>query len=89
MFSDVTKKAGVAAAGWSTSAAFVDYDGDRHSMIFVMRYLTWDFSSNIWCGDRDAKSRSFCHPNVFRPTTLILYRNNHDGTFSDVSRQGG
>ena len=88
-FSDVTKKAGVAAAGWSTSAAFVDYDGDGYLDIFVTRYLTWDFSSNIWCGDRDAKSRSFCHPNVFRPTTSILYRNNHDGTFSDVSRQAG
>jgi len=88
-FSDVTKKAGVAAAGWSTSAAFVDYDGDGYLDIFVTRYLTWDFSSNIWCGDRDAKSRSFCHPNVFQPTTSILYRNNHDGTFTDVSVQAG
>jgi hypothetical protein len=88
-FSDVTKKAGVAASGWSTSAAFVDYDRDGYLDIFVTRYLDWDFSKNLWCGDPDSRSRSFCHPNLFQPVTSILYRNNHDGTFTDVSEQAG
>ncbi len=88
-FTDVTKKAGVAASGWSTGAAFVDYDRDGYLDILVTRYLAWDFSQNIWCGDHEAKTRSFCHPNVFQPVTSILYRNNHDGTFTDVSEQAG
>jgi hypothetical protein len=88
-FSDVTKKAGVAAGGWSSSAAFVDYDRDGYLDIFVTRYLAWDFSQNIWCGDREAKTRSFCHPNLFQSITSILYHNNHDGTFTDVSEQAG
>jgi hypothetical protein len=88
-FTDVTKKAGVSAAGWSTSAAFVDYDRDGYLDIFVTRYLDWDFSKNLWCGDRAQQSRSFCHPNLFQPVSSVLYRNNHDGTFTDVSEQAG
>jgi hypothetical protein len=88
-FSDVTKHAGVSASGWSTSAAFVDFDRDGYLDIFVTRYLAWDFSQNIWCGDREAHSRSFCHPDLFQPVTSILYRNNHDGTFTDVSEHAG
>jgi len=88
-FTDVTRKAGVAAAGWSTSAAFVDYNRDGYLDIFVTRYLVWDFSMNIWCGNGSKDMRAFCHPNLFRPATSILYRNNHDGTFTDVSEQAG
>jgi enediyne biosynthesis protein E4 len=88
-FSDVTASAGVRGGGWSTSAAFVDYDGDGYLDIFVTRYLAWDFSMNIWCGDPGRTARSFCHPNVFQPVTSILYHNNHDGTFTDVSEQAG
>lgn len=88
-FTDVTGKAGVAAGGWSTSAAFVDYDGDGYLDLFVTRYLKWDFSLDIWCGDREAATRSFCHPNLFAPATSVLYRNNHDGTFTDVSQPAG
>jgi hypothetical protein len=88
-FTDVTKKAGVSASGWSTSAAFVDYDRDGYLDIFVTRYLDWDFSKNLWCGDRALQSRSFCHPNLFQPVSSVLYRNNHDGTFTDVSESAG
>ena len=88
-FSDVTAKAGVSASGWSTSAAFVDYDDDGYLDIFVTRYLAWDFSMNIWCGDPGRTSRSFCHPNVFQPATSILFHNNRDGTFTDVSEVAG
>jgi hypothetical protein len=85
----VTTKAGVAGGGWSTSAAFVDYDRDGYLDIFVTRYLKWDFSMNIWCGDGSKTMRAFCHPNVFQPVTSILYHNNHDGTFTDVSEHAG
>jgi enediyne biosynthesis protein E4 len=88
-FTDVTKKAGVQSGGWSTSAAFVDYDRDGYLDIFVTRYLDWDFSKNVWCGDRALQSRSFCHPNLYQPVSSVLYRNNHDGTFTDVSVSAG
>ena len=88
-FTDVTAKAGVAAGGWSSSAVFVDYDRDGYLDLFVTRYLTWDFSMNIWCGDSSVKVRAFCHPSVFQPISSILYRNNHDGTFTDVSEAAG
>jgi hypothetical protein len=82
-FEDVTARAGVAGGGWSASAGFFDYDNDGFLDLFVTRYLDWDFSRNILCGQ---PFRSYCQPNVYLPVTNLLYRNNGDGTFSDVSR---
>ena len=86
-FTDVTAKAGVAGSGWSTSAGFFDYDRDGLLDLAVVRYLQWDFSMNIWCGDRSQNLRAFCHPDVFRPATYLLFHNNGNGTFTDVSEQ--
>ena len=88
-FTDVTAKAGVGGGGWSTSAGFIDYDRDGFLDLAVIRYLQWDFSMNIWCGDRQINLRAFCHPDVFRPATYLLYHNNGDGTFTDVSEKSG
>jgi len=85
-FTDVTEKAGVAGGGWSTSACWVDYDRDGRLDLIVARYLDWDFSKNIWCGAHKAGYRAYCHPDQFRPISHILYRNNGDGTFTDVSQ---
>src|ERR1700720_3083016 len=88
-FTDVTVKAGVAGAGWSVSAAFVDYDRDGHLDLIVTRYLDWDFSKNIYCGQRKPGYRSYCHPNEYQPVTHLVYHNNGDGTFTDVSKKSG
>ncbi len=88
-FTDVTGKVGVAGGGWSAGAAFLDYDRDGHLDLIVARYLDWDFSKNVWCGDRAAGRRSYCHPSHFQPISHLVYRNNGDGTFSDVTRQAG
>jgi hypothetical protein len=88
-FTDVTAKAGVAAGGWSTSAAFLDYDNDGYLDLFVCRYLDWDYSKNIFCGENRPGYRSYCHPNNFKGVSSILYHNNHDGTFTDVSKKAG
>ena len=50
-FTDVTKHAGVAAGGWSTGAAFVDFNRDGLLDLVVARYLDWDFSKNVPCGE--------------------------------------
>ncbi len=88
-FTDATKEAGVAGSGWSASACFVDYDRDGHLDLVVARYLDWDFSQNIWCGERRPGYRAYCHPDKFKPIAHLLYRNNGDGSFADVTRKAG
>jgi hypothetical protein len=88
-FKNVTEQAGVAGGGWSMGAAFFDYDGDGRLDLVVARYLDWDFSKNIWCGTENARQRSYCHPNAFQPATHLLYHNEGNGTFRDVSRSSG
>jgi hypothetical protein len=87
-FADVTDRAGVPGGGWSAGAAFVDVDNDGKLDIFVARYLKWDFT-DIWCGDKKPGYRAYCHPKHFDPISHILYRNNGDGTFTDVSESSG
>jgi enediyne biosynthesis protein E4 len=88
-FSDVTDRAGVGASGWSASAGFFDYDNDGHLDLFVTRYLVWGFERNPYCGERKPGHRAYCHPDNFEPIANVLYRNNGDGTFSDVSAATG
>ncbi len=88
-FTDVTDKAGVAGGGWSVGACFVDYDRDGKLDLMVVRYLDWDLQKNPWCGDASRNFRAYCHPSVFKPATYILYHNNGDGTFTDVTVASG
>ncbi len=67
----------------------MDYDRDGNLDLIVSRYLQWDIHNNPWCGDGVAGNRSYCHPNVFKPVTHIVYHNNGDGTFTDVSDKAG
>jgi hypothetical protein len=88
-FTDVTNRAGVAAGGWSVGACFVDFDRDGRLDLMVSRYLDWDFSSSLVCGEDKPGYRAYCHPDLFQPITHILYHNNGDGTFTDVSTRSG
>jgi enediyne biosynthesis protein E4 len=85
-FTDVTAKAGVAAGGWSVSAGFFDYDNDGKLDLFVTRYMEWDTKHSKTCG---GEWHTYCPPEEFPATTSILYHNNGDGTFSDISAAGG
>lgn len=88
-FTDVTAHAGVATGGWSVSAGFFDYDNDGKLDLFVTRYLEWDFSDNRYCGERKPGGRAYCHPDNYPGITNVLYHNNGDGTFTDVSKRAG
>ena len=88
-FRDVTEKAGVAGSGWSTSAAFADFDGDGLLDLFVVRYLDYSVEKNYFCGDPAAGRRDYCHPSLYPPVGNLLYRNNGDGTFTDVTVSSG
>ena len=84
-FSDVTAEAGVAGSGWSAGALFVDFDRDGLLDLVVSRYLAWDFSKNIWCGEHKPGYRAYCHPDQFQPVTHLLFHNLGHGRFEDVT----
>ena len=88
-FRDVTDASGVAASGWSTGASFIDYDRDGRLDLFVARYIDWDISRNPWCGPEKANRRGYCHPNVFAAVSHLLFHNEGNGHFRDVSRESG
>jgi hypothetical protein len=87
-FTDVTEKAGVAGNGWSTSAAWVDLDGDGLLDLVVLRYVQWDFE-DIWCGEHKEGYRSYCHPDIFQPVSPLVYHNDGNGHFTEVSQKTG
>ena len=87
-FIDVTEKAGVAAPGWSTCAVWFDFDNDGKLDLFVSSFVYYDRSLNVLCAD-DQGRRYYCIPRHYKPTPSRLFRNNGDGTFSDVSAATG
>lgn len=87
-FTDVTAKAGVGGTGWSTSAAWVDLDQDGRLDLVVLRYLEWDFE-DLWCGEHREGYRSYCHPDVFKPVSSLVYHNDGNGRFSEVAQKTG
>jgi len=88
-FTDVTKMAGVESGGWSASAGFFDYDNDGKLDLLVTRYLDWSFKTNRYCGEQKPGYRAYCHPDNYDGATNVLYHNNGDGTFTDVSAKAG
>ena len=86
-FTDVTDAAGVAGSGWMTSAAWVDYDNDGRFDLVVARYMQYDFD-DIVCADFKGL-RSYCHPDMFKPESVLLFHNDRGGKFTEVSHKAG
>ncbi|PYV55923.1 MAG: CRTAC1 family protein [Acidobacteria bacterium] len=92
-FTDVTEKAsvsGVNSAGkklLSVSAAWIDYDNDGLLDLFVTNYLDWSPETSKVCGLPE--KRLSCPPSLYPGEPNILYHNNGDGTFTDVSESTG
>ena len=92
-FTDVTEKAGVTGTSssgkklWGIAAAWVDYDNDGKLDLFVTNYLDWSFANSRVCGAPG--KRLSCSPTLYQGEPNILYRNNGDGTFTDVSQSMG
>jgi hypothetical protein len=93
-FTDVTDKAGVGGGVldgkkmWSVSAAWLDYNNDGLPDLFVSNYCKWEVNKDPFCGP-NPKTRAYCHPNNYANLPDTLYRNNGDGTFTDVSAETG
>jgi len=88
-FTDVTEKAGVSSSGWGSSAVFFDYNHDGLPDLFAERYLDWDYDKEAYCGERKPGMRAYCHPTKFKSISSRLFRNNGDGTFTDVTQAAG
>jgi enediyne biosynthesis protein E4 len=93
-FTDVTEKAGVSGSAkrWNTGCAFLDYDRDGLLDLFVANYIDMDLATAplpesgpcLYKGAMVA-----CGPPGLKAGTNILYRNNGDGTFTDVTEKAG
>jgi enediyne biosynthesis protein E4 len=87
-FTDVTEKAEVGGSGWSTSATWVDLDNDGLLDLVVDRYVIWDWE-DVWCGEHREGYRAYCHPDVFQPISMLVYHNDGNGHFTEVSHKLG
>jgi len=91
-FRDITEAAGVAGAedDWSTGSAFLDFDNDGDLDLFVVNYVRWSRELDFEVDFRlTGIGRAYGPPTAFEGTQPYLYRNEGDGTFTDVSRQAG
>lgn len=88
-FENITAKAGIQPSPWSIAAGWFDYDNDGFLDLFIVNYVKWDPANEPFCGDRQAGYRTYCHPQYYDPLPNTLYRNNGDGTFTDVSEKAG
>ena len=91
-FSDISQSSGVRASSetWSSSAAFLDFDNDGDLDLYVTRYGDWQWPrDDKFCGDSKRKIRRYCSPKELRPVRHVLFRNNGDHTYSDVTRVAG
>jgi enediyne biosynthesis protein E4 len=93
-FTDVTERAGVGGAQldgkkmWSVSAGWFDYNNDGLLDLFVVNYCKWEVNKDPVCA-LNGDVRGYCHPKYYAPLHNTLYRNNGDGTFTDVSEETG
>ncbi len=80
---DVTHKAGLTSHSWSSSAGWADFDGDGYPDLYICYYVNWSFANHPRCG----RPADICPPKVFDGLPHKLFRNNRDGTFTEVSSE--
>ena len=87
-FQDVSDAAGVGDPRWSTGAGFIDLDDDGDLDLYVVNYINWSLEGELKCYVGNALT--YCPPaNYNAPAVDRLYRNDGDGTFTDVSGESG
>ncbi|MGH9627009.1 MAG: CRTAC1 family protein, partial [Bryobacteraceae bacterium] len=94
-FANVTESAGLPVTGtrWGAGCAFTDYDRDGNLDLFVSNYVDLDLKNTPKPGEDPACQWKgipvMCGPRGLKAARNVLYRNNGDGTFTDVSEETG
>jgi hypothetical protein len=92
-FEDVTEKAHLGGVDphygklWSIAGAWVDIDNDGWLDLVVTNYVQWDPRLEPQCGS--PQHLEYCHPDAYHNTPNQVFRNNHDGTFTDITASSG
>ncbi len=85
-FANITDQAGIKHSGWSASVIFLDYDLDGFLDVYVAKYI--DYNPAVRCTDKAGRAE-YCGPQGFQGLPDVLYHNNRNGTFTDVSALSG
>jgi len=86
-FTDVTKSAGLdGTLGFSTSAAWLDYDRDGKLDLVVANYVDWSEKGDLYC-TIDGAHKSYCTPESYKGSSARLWHNLGNGKFEDATQK--
>jgi enediyne biosynthesis protein E4 len=85
-FKDISHAAKIDRDGWSSGGAFLDYDDDGDLDLYIANYGIWKYPEDSlqFCGDKEKNIRFYCSPRSIKTTKHFFYKNNGDGTFTDI-----
>lgn len=88
-FTEVAGSAGVVNGMYAVGAAWADYDLDGRLDLYVSNYCDFTMETEKYCGNLEEGRRSYCHPDTYDGIPDILYHNEGNGRFRDVTREAG
>ena len=83
-FEDVTESCGLKQTPWTTSGVFYDFDNDGWPDLHLLEFC--EYTKDVSCGGNKLGRKFYCVPRIFNPAHSRVYRNNGDGTFTDVTK---